>query len=81
VRTCPLIWGANELPGALDVTHDCVAPDFHAVDANFIGTAHAAGAVVFAFTVDDPAIMRNLADLGTDGVITNKPRLAFSVLR
>jgi glycerophosphoryl diester phosphodiesterase len=81
VHTCPLIWVAGDLPGALSITHDCVGPDFHAVDANFVATAHAAGAVIYSFTVDDPAIMTNLAALGADGIITNKPRLAFSVLK
>jgi glycerophosphoryl diester phosphodiesterase len=80
VRTCPLIWSADGLNPALAVTHDCVAPDFHLVDATFVAKAHAAGAVVFPFTVDDPAAMRSVAALGVDGVITNRPRLARATL-
>jgi glycerophosphoryl diester phosphodiesterase len=76
VRTCPLIWVPNGLDSALAVTHDCVGPNSHLVDAAFIAKAHAAGAVVYPFTVDDPATIRHLTDLGVDGIVTNRPRLA-----
>ncbi|GAA1805903.1 hypothetical protein HC028_03185 [Planosporangium flavigriseum] len=81
VRTCPLIWAAGGLEPALAVTHDCVAPEFHLVDAAFVARAHAAGAVVYPFTVDDRAAMRRLAALGVDGIITNRPRAAFWTVR
>jgi glycerophosphoryl diester phosphodiesterase len=80
VRTCPLIWTADGLDRALAVTHDCVGPEFHLVDADLIAKAHAAGAVVFPFTVDNPAVMRRLVAMGCDGIITNRPRQAFAVL-
>jgi glycerophosphoryl diester phosphodiesterase len=80
VRTCPLIWTPDGLERALAVTHDCVGPELHLVDANLIARAHAMGAVVFAFTADDPAAIRRLAAMGCDGIITNRPRQAFAVL-
>jgi glycerophosphoryl diester phosphodiesterase len=36
---------------------------------------HARGAAVFAWTVDDPAILRRVVGAGVDGVITNDPRI------
>ena len=80
VRTCPLFGSAAELDGALAVTHDCVAPEYHAVTAELVGQAHQAGAIVLAWTVDDPAALRQLAALHCDGVITNRPREAFAAL-
>jgi glycerophosphoryl diester phosphodiesterase len=81
VRTCALIWSPDGLDPALAVTHDCVAPQFHLVDAAFVTRAHAVGAVVFPFTVDDPDTMRHLAALGVDGIISNRPRASFAALR
>jgi len=80
VRTCPLIWTADQLPAALKVTRDCIGADWRAVDAEFVDRAHAAGSVVFPYTVDDPAQMRALADAGVDGLITDRPRLAHSTI-
>ena len=37
--------------------------------------AHAGGAAVFAWTVDDRAALRRVVAAGVDGVITNDPRL------
>jgi len=45
-----------------------------------IGRCHARGAAVWAWTVDDPAAMRRLADAGVDGVISNDPRLLAATL-
>jgi glycerophosphoryl diester phosphodiesterase len=36
---------------------------------------HALGAPVFAWTVDDPRVLRRLARAGVDGVVTNDPRI------
>ena len=36
---------------------------------------HARGAAVLAWTVDDPRVLRGLAGLGIDGIITNDPRI------
>lgn len=45
-----------------------------------IKAAHRAGLLVVAWTVDDPADVRRLADAGIDGVITNRPNAALSAL-
>lgn len=45
-----------------------------------IERCHALGMAINVWTVDDPATVRRLADLGADAVITNKPDLARTVL-
>jgi glycerophosphoryl diester phosphodiesterase len=50
------------------------------VDEKFIQAGHAAGLQVHAWTIDEPAEMRQLLDLGVDGIITNRPDLLDKVL-
>ena len=37
--------------------------------------AHRCGAAVFAWTVDDPAVLHRVVQAGVDGVVTNDPRI------
>jgi glycerophosphoryl diester phosphodiesterase len=65
--------------GKLDV-------DFFAINAGFasrgfVRRAHRSGKEVLVWTVDDPVAMSALMSRGVDGIITNKPALAKSVLR
>lgn len=49
---------------------------FHSfVSRRLLRVAHDADVRVIAWTVDDPARMRALRDLGVDGIVTNDPRL------
>jgi glycerophosphoryl diester phosphodiesterase len=50
------------------------------VDADVLRVAHAGGREVHVWTVDDPAAMTGLLDLGADGIITDRPDLLRDVL-
>lgn len=50
------------------------------VDRRFVESAHQIGKKVHVWTVDDPDDMRNLLDLGVDGIITDEPAVLKDVL-
>ena len=50
------------------------------VTAGFVRAAHRAGLPVHVWTVNDPAAMRELLELGVDGVMTDRPRVLRDVL-
>ena len=50
------------------------------VTAGFVRAAHRAGMHVHVWTVNDPAAMRELLELGVDGVMTDRPRVLRDVL-
>ena len=45
-----------------------------------VARVHAAGKVVHVWTIDDPAEMNRLIDLGADGIVTDRPDLLKQVL-
>ncbi len=61
--------------------HDAVHPHHMFVDTDLVDAAHAAGLAVNTWTVDEPDSIRQLADLGVDGIVTNVPGVAFEALR
>ena len=56
-------------------------PERLLVDARAVRAWHARGYALNVWTVDDAAELRLLAALGVDGIITNRPRFARSVLQ
>lgn len=50
------------------------------VDQTLVDKVHAAGGVVYAWTVDDPDLMRRLLVMGVDGLCTNHPDRARSLV-
>lgn len=48
--------------------------------SRFVKVAHARGLWVDAWTIDDPAEMQMLIDIGVDGIITDRPDLLMNVL-
>lgn len=51
------------------------------LSARLIEAAHLAGVEVHVWTVNDPARMEQLVDLGVDGIITDRADLALETLR
>ena len=60
--------------------HVAIHPYRKVVDAALVAAAHANGLQVNVWTVDKPAEMQQLAELGADAIITNVPDVAVTAL-
>jgi glycerophosphoryl diester phosphodiesterase len=60
--------------------HGALHPYEAHVDRKLVEVAHAAGLVVNTWTVDDPVRIAELDALGVDGVVTNVPDVARTVV-
>ena len=66
----------RRIAGMLDRAQASAAMLHHSVVSRAaVDRAHAHGAAVFAWTVDDAPVLRRVIDAGVDGVITNDPRI------
>lgn len=66
---------------ALDAQSDSLFPRFSYVDKELVQECHENGLEVFPWPVDIIEDMKCMVTLGVDGIVTNKPDLANSVLR
>lgn len=74
--SCPLNYA--HFAAQLDAWSVHIDVDF--VTQEFVDDAHQRGLKVFVFTVDEPDDMRDLNEMGVDGIFTNHPTLARNVL-
>lgn len=65
---------------AVEAGMDAVIPYDRTVDRRFIERAHEAGLIVNTWTVNDPGRMRELIDIGIDGLITDTPDVAREIV-
>lgn len=72
-----LVQAAKTIDGVVAVSPQFTFP----VDADMVAQAHAAGLTVIPWTVDKPADMARLIDLGVDGIITNHPDVLRKILQ
>ena len=49
-------------------------------DKKFVDEAHDSGLKVHVWTIDDPAEMHQLFDLGVDGIMTDRPQVLKDVM-
>lgn len=61
--------------------HRAIHPHVATVDPAFVALAHDHDLAVNVWTVDDPERIRELADWGVDGIVTNVPAIALAALR
>jgi glycerophosphoryl diester phosphodiesterase len=59
---------------------DFLAVNVGMASRQFIRRAHGRGKLVYVWTVNDPVRLSHMMSLGVDGVITDEPTLARSVL-
>jgi glycerophosphoryl diester phosphodiesterase len=54
--------------------------EFPLIDRGMVELVHGSGGRLYAWTVDDVSRAQALANLGVDGICTNQPGIARSVL-
>ncbi|HEY8742061.1 MAG TPA: glycerophosphodiester phosphodiesterase [Chloroflexota bacterium] len=75
---------AHGLEGIDDATvtaipTDAVTVHYRRLTAAIVGLFHEQGITVIAWTVDDPATMRELVAIGVDGITSNRPDLLVAL--
>ena len=60
---------------------DADHPQHSMIDETYMAWARRHGYQVHTWTVDDPAEAQRLAQLGVDGIITNKPAVIYKAIR
>lgn len=74
------ILAARAIGNIAGLRGDFVAINSGQANLSFIKTAHDSGKDVYVWTVNDPVTMSRMISMGVDGLITDEPALARSVL-
>jgi glycerophosphoryl diester phosphodiesterase len=80
LRRASLGAGRAQLPPAACVQVPERIGPLPLVDRRFVAAAHARSLQVHVWTVDEPAAMHRLLDLGVDGLMTDRPLVLRAVL-
>ena len=84
IETAQLTFDLSNPPRTIEravaAGHVALHPFDATVTAEVVALAHDAGLRVNVWTVDDPGRMVELAEMGVDGIVTNKPDVAVSAL-
>ncbi len=60
--------------------YEALHPHLSDVDKDLVSAVHARNRQINTWTPDDPDVIRRLAEMGVDGLVTNVPKLAREVL-
>jgi glycerophosphoryl diester phosphodiesterase len=76
-----MLEGVPSVPPICALQVPAVYGDVRVVDERFVETAHAADIAVHVWTINDAGEMRELLDVGVDGLISDRPTALVQVLR
>ncbi len=82
VKTALLVFMERDMDSALSLLEqlpDIYAPNFILVSEDLVKQVHEKGMKIIPWTVNDLDVMRNLIDMGIDGMITDYPDLIEEV--
>jgi len=79
-----LLWNVDDpaavVAAAAEGGYRALHPHYTAVTPELVEQAHAADVAINCWTCNDPETIAWLAEIGTDGIITDNPTLALEVL-
>src|SRR5437764_504870 len=71
---------AGAIERAVAAGHLALHPFDATVNHELVALAHEAGLALNVWTVDDPARIEELAEMGVDGIVTDVPDVALAAL-
>lgn len=74
------LYGGDVVKAAAHRGYAALSPAHTLITREMVTEAHAADLKVIPYTVDEPAVMGELIDLGVDGLITNRPDVLRQVM-